>query len=1584
MDALYNDLENYDDVDALNRLKTENSDLKNKLECCTANMQKLQKSILQDFDNLEAEFKRLESNYSSLLKISRAEIKRKTDMITNLNIEKDLLVIKAVQNGPAHKVQELIRNVREETEFKRKKKTRNKVRGPKGREEVIRKKSSRPQSPATSSTATDKSYKMLGNEIVADNGNNKKSSIMDTQDNDLQKPPTPHEVFPDNRPSSSVADKRVSALSRPHLAKLSSDEEFEDMYSALKPKASREPERTRKRGRDDSQDGKMLYNSSYDRPSNCTDPFRERFNRNRAGRFSDTERITREKQHSDPGRNINRGKYHYDRNRNVSDLQHHRFSPERHRRGAKDVGDNRYNRTRRLESPPRERQRLESPPRERLRLGSPPQERQELRKSSPRRKSYHGRTGDNPEIHSVIHNIHGEYEEPQNKKPRIEPYPVPQEEKRPSEEQHHNVSQPPNVGNLTCWSPDFSHTESSNEPGIAQTETRSTPSPVVEDPRLSSERYANANEIYLQPVDISLWNFKEVKVPKAIKSKPLEISEAHVDKIDIEKPLSSISMESGEIRSDTETALDIYDFQEFNKQIGKSVPYINESQKPEIKPHKEKSPTSASDTLIMGTKTTRLKVAKKEKANNHREAESMVSTSKHSHKVDTAMHCDNIKLPSILHTLINSMNEKRPEGDNSVKNSKGEKEPKHIAASRISNKSEKSKAKSKDDRENQNESGLKTDKNKADKLEKGSEKEPNRIAAYRTPNEPDKSGSKARDDRKNQNDSDLKIDNNKTDKLEKGSEKEPKRIAAYRTPNESEKSGSNSRDDRKKQNDSDLETDNNKTDKLERGSEKEPKRIAAIRISNKSDKLGSKTRDDIKNQNEPDLETDSNKTDKLEKGSEKEPKRIAAIRISNKYDKLGSKTRDDIKNQNESDLETDNNKTDKLEKGSEKESKRIAAIRIPNKSDYLGSKTRDDIKNQNLDLETENNKTDELEKGSEKEPKLIAAYRIPKKSDKSGPKPRDHQENHNESDLETDNNKRDKLGKRSEKEPKRIAAYRIPNKSDKSGLKTSDDAENQNESNLETDNNKTDKPEKRSDKIPKRITELQLSGKTEKESLKTTDKMLHKNVPEVKKTDNLEKVTEKGTEKEIKRIAESKVSDRNEKASLKTNEIEHKKVKEKPVKGTENNVTVFREFEHRVYSRHIVEGDLELSDESNDEAQLESEDKIEEKKKISSKSKSLRETYKDKRVNSEETTRKDKQKERKSMNKFSELFGDSSSLITPEDLNVATRTAHGLPADCCPPAAEEAQDAIIEPESPLKAQSTEMYPKDFKESLAMSTVDEDKLKIKELKDRTRTKHKQNKDDYVEQVGDVRTQVVTITETCSVSEGNLMSNTSNYTNQREVSKLNEKVKESSKSNKRPKTKGEKKLSVSEHTEEMNTNNINISELNSNNSPTMSDDKENSSSNCNSERNISNEMARIFENPIVSSKISSTNASETNKERPQLNDSTKEINYGSGVQDVPNLAPVEEEPGLVTTVVISTGVQPIDSTSAQYITPFSALASSTPARDLSAINISSEMESNVSHSAQVSVTISRDDSGSQPEDVPDMRITCYRRRRRVLKK
>lgn len=95
MEDIYGDLENYNEVNALEELQSENRELKGKLDEYSTAMDKLQK----DFDKLSSEYKKLECNYSSLLKTAQAEIERKTKIIKDLNIEKDLLVINSLKNG---------------------------------------------------------------------------------------------------------------------------------------------------------------------------------------------------------------------------------------------------------------------------------------------------------------------------------------------------------------------------------------------------------------------------------------------------------------------------------------------------------------------------------------------------------------------------------------------------------------------------------------------------------------------------------------------------------------------------------------------------------------------------------------------------------------------------------------------------------------------------------------------------------------------------------------------------------------------------------------------------------------------------------------------------------------------------------------------------------------------------------------------------------------------------------------------------------------------------------------------------------------------------------------------------------------------------------------------------------------------------------------------------------------------------------------------------------------------------------------------------------------------------------------------
>ncbi|XP_047514684.1 uncharacterized protein LOC125055953 isoform X4 [Pieris napi] len=98
MENIYDDLENYEEANIIEDLKNENSELKKKLEQYTSTINQLQVNIFQDFENLSSEYKKLELNYSSLLKTARAEIERKTNMITQLNVEKDMMVIQTFQN----------------------------------------------------------------------------------------------------------------------------------------------------------------------------------------------------------------------------------------------------------------------------------------------------------------------------------------------------------------------------------------------------------------------------------------------------------------------------------------------------------------------------------------------------------------------------------------------------------------------------------------------------------------------------------------------------------------------------------------------------------------------------------------------------------------------------------------------------------------------------------------------------------------------------------------------------------------------------------------------------------------------------------------------------------------------------------------------------------------------------------------------------------------------------------------------------------------------------------------------------------------------------------------------------------------------------------------------------------------------------------------------------------------------------------------------------------------------------------------------------------------------------------------------
>lgn len=95
MEDVYDSLDNYCYED----LQKENKCLKSKIDDISDKLSKVQESILQDYNNLSNEYKKLETRYSSLLKTAKAEILRKTQLITRLNTEKDQIIIQHLSNN---------------------------------------------------------------------------------------------------------------------------------------------------------------------------------------------------------------------------------------------------------------------------------------------------------------------------------------------------------------------------------------------------------------------------------------------------------------------------------------------------------------------------------------------------------------------------------------------------------------------------------------------------------------------------------------------------------------------------------------------------------------------------------------------------------------------------------------------------------------------------------------------------------------------------------------------------------------------------------------------------------------------------------------------------------------------------------------------------------------------------------------------------------------------------------------------------------------------------------------------------------------------------------------------------------------------------------------------------------------------------------------------------------------------------------------------------------------------------------------------------------------------------------------------
>ncbi|KAI8428654.1 hypothetical protein MSG28_007384 [Choristoneura fumiferana] len=409
MEDIYDDLENFNDVNVVNELRAENDELKQKLAQYADSMTALQK----DYDNLSAELKKLETNYSSLLKSARAEIKRKTDMIKNLNIEKDMLVLKQFQDKPDHR-QKLMNVYKVKAEGNVKKKN-----NPNRTEDLKQREEFRKSPSDNSSTATEKSSKSLSTENKV--GESAKTIARNTS---KENEPRQNEAFPDHRENyhddkfqgGSVTDRRISTLTSQQFLKFSSDEEFEDMYSALEPKTSKntslgdEPQRSQKRVRDEPQHCRVYNESSgpQDKRINYNDTPRDSFNKNRSRRFYENER------------NMIRDKH---------DLPYpirNKYSPDRARYGKREFGDDRFfqqfDRHRWMENGERYQQRR------RERRPYPDRGRSDQNPDMDR--NYYSDTYAGKNKLASLTQIHGDYDQPPLKRFRGDQYPHTDEVRR--------------------------------------------------------------------------------------------------------------------------------------------------------------------------------------------------------------------------------------------------------------------------------------------------------------------------------------------------------------------------------------------------------------------------------------------------------------------------------------------------------------------------------------------------------------------------------------------------------------------------------------------------------------------------------------------------------------------------------------------------------------------------------------------------------------------------------------------------------------------------------------------------------------------------------------------------------------------------------------------------------------------------------------------------------------------------------------------------------------------------------------------------------------------------------------------------
>ncbi|XP_041976678.1 uncharacterized protein LOC121731346 isoform X2 [Aricia agestis] len=482
MEDLYSNLDNYDDVNAVDELKNENRELKLKLEECSKTMNQLQK----DFDKLNSEYKKLEINYSSLLKTARAEIERKTQLITNLNKEKDMIVIKAMQGGcrsilknlnkPAHNFNK--NDVKPKCEENKDILDKNRASLSGGSREGSRESPMLLMKDNSIAPSTNRSSSSEHNLRQLDDGYKKENMLKSTQN---QK----HNI--DKPKSMKISDRRKSMPVFSNGEEPTSEEDI---------------------AKDDCTNTRERYKyQDYDNDSHNLQYMGSKGGQ-RTSRF---EQYSRE-----PTQMYNRGKDrynpHFDKYKSYNQ-NYDNYSPERGRQWQQ-RGNDYSHRSEHY----RQRE-----------LGSPPRNKYGRSKSRDRRHRDNNRWDRYEENYDA-----GNIREPDLKRRRMDSgnsewerrdQAVERMSYRPSEYRPDVAS----GDHGSCQSPDYDQIESNlNHHSIK--EIKNTATVQLEDPRINSNKYSlkeSERGVYIAtvdknvdiiPVDKTLWGFEKVEVPEALKT----------------------------------------------------------------------------------------------------------------------------------------------------------------------------------------------------------------------------------------------------------------------------------------------------------------------------------------------------------------------------------------------------------------------------------------------------------------------------------------------------------------------------------------------------------------------------------------------------------------------------------------------------------------------------------------------------------------------------------------------------------------------------------------------------------------------------------------------------------------------------------------------------------------------------------------------------------------------------------------------------------------------------------------------------------------------------------------------------------